>query len=369
MKQVPDTLLEKTLESIVKLQSTGNSHYAHGLFPSQRVHPRSGYLREDDNIFFSALVVFTLQQLKANLPDSLVSRIDTLIEAVVRNYPNYRHPANPNTYNFWHDRPDGHFPNGLLLNRLPFFALPADADDTALIYLTSDQDYPPYQLKATLENHYSREEHPSPLTPVAYRDLRAYPTFLGKKVQREMDVCVMSNVLYLVFRHQLPLTQTDQDSIEFVRRVLVRQDYRKAAFQVAPNYSQTSVILYHIARLIAAYDHHALHHLKDLLVSSLHQEYQQSTHLMDRMLLASSLLRFQISTPQLILKGVPDHHFEDFYFFRAGMLTSLQRPALKTLSASPFFHLKFRCVAYYLTLYLEYQMLYQQVNQGHPAQI
>ncbi len=359
-------MLEATLSRIRQLQSPGNAFYPRGIFPSQRIHKWSAYQREDNNIFFSALVVFTLQQLKSWLSDDLNSQVDQIIKDVVRNYPNYCHPADRSTYNFWQDQPQGHFPHGFILSKLSFMALPGDADDTAIIYLTHPPDYSIIRLKQKLEAHYPSSSPSSPLTPAAYQDLKAYPTFLGRRVQREMDACVISNVLYMVFYYKLPLSPIDHQSIEFIFRVIEREDYRKSSFLISPNYGQVSVILYHIARLVASFNHTALAHLRAPLINSLKKEYQRTTSFMDLLLISTGLLRFGICKPVPVSEQLPEHHFREFYFFQAGMLTSLQRPELKTLTTLPFFHLKYRCQAYYYTLWLEYQVLYKKVTQGHP---
>lgn len=359
-------MLEATLSRIRQLQSPGNALYPEGIFPSQRIHKWSGYQREDNNIFFSALVAFTLQQLKPQLPAQLLPQVDQIIQDVVQNYRDYRHPADRSTYNFWQDRPRGHFPHGFVLNRLPFMALAADADDTAIIYLTDPPDYPLIGLKQKLEDHYPSETQSSPLTPTAYQDLKAYPTFLGRRVKREMDACVISNVLYMIFHYQLSLSSSDYHSIEYIYRVLNRKDYRELAFLISPNYGQCSIILYHIARLVGSFNHPALDRLRAPLINCLKKEYHRTTSFMDLLLLASSMLRFGIRKPILNPGQQPEHLFKEFYFFQAGMLTSLQRPEVNTLAALPFFHLKYQCQAYYHTLWLEYQVLYHRASQGHP---
>ncbi|GJM29904.1 MAG: hypothetical protein DHS20C17_25390 [Cyclobacteriaceae bacterium] len=323
------------------------------------------YTRDDDNIFFSALIVFTLQQLKSSLPLESIPPVERLIENVIANYSRYRHYADTTTYNFWQQRRDGHFPNGLLLKRLSFFALAADADDTSVIYLTDPSDNAAETIKTTLEAHYPGNAPISPITPAAYQDLKPYPTFLGKKVKREMDVCVVCNVLYLVFRNNLPLSSTDTDSLEFIQRVLELEDYREAAFFVSPNYGSPAVILYHIARIAGTFHHQRLKKIETLLIECLRKEYQKSNTFMESLLLRISLLRFKIITPLLKPNRGPEHYFKDFYFFQAGMLTSLQYPWLNRLANASFFHLKYRCDAYYWTLWLEYHVLYQRAIQDH----
>lgn len=361
-------MLEEIVKKICRQQSKGNTRYDRGLFPSQRIHKQAKYVREDNNIFFSALIVFTLQQLKHAIPAKLLPRIETLIEDVVSNYSKYRHPADTQTYNFWQHHPNSHFPHGIVMKRLPFLALPADVDDTSIIYLTSPSTDRLENIKIKLETHYAREAPVSAMTPVAYRDLRPYPTFLGRKVKREMDVCVICNVLYLVFKNKLPLSATDLDSIEFIHRVLVRQDYQKSPFFISPNYGNPAVILYHIARLAGAFDHAELNKIRALLIKILKQEFLSDNSLMESLLINTSLLRFKVSTPLLTPNRNLEHYFKNFYFFQAGMLTSLQRFNLHKLASVSFFHLKYRCYAYYWTLWLEYNLLYQQINQDHQVQ-
>jgi hypothetical protein len=254
------------------------------------------------------------------------------------------------------------------MKRLSFLALPADADDTSIIYLTSPQAERLEKIKIKLEAHYAKEAEVSPMTPVAYQDLRPYPTFLGKKVKREMDVCVICNILYLVFKHNLPLSTTDFDSIEFIHRVLIRRDYQRAPFFISPNYGNPAVILYHIARLASAFDQLELEKIKAPLIKILKKEFLTTKSLMDSLLIRTSLLRFKISTPLLTPDKSLECYFKNFYFFQAGMLTSLQSSKLYKLASAPFFHLKYRCHAYYWTLWLEYNLLYQQINQDHQVQ-
>ena len=277
-------------------------------------------------------------------------------EAVVANYPKYLHKRNPDTYNFWQSGTGTHFPNGLLMHRIPMFALPADTDDTSLIYLTHPKKQDIQQLKNEFQTQYPLGTPPSPLTPTAYLDLMGYPTFLGKRMVREMDACVICNVLLLVLSQELPLTRVDLDSIKYLERVLARKDHFEAAFEVSPNYANGSIILYHIARLTATHKLDNLQELKKMTINGLQAYAKRQLPFMERVLVHSSLLKLGENTPQLSLDKV-ENHFEGFYFFQAGMLTGLQKGFLKHLAAHSFFHLKYQCKAYYWTLILEYLLL------------
>lgn len=345
------------LDKISALQSNGNGGYDTGLFPSQRVHPLSFYLREDNNVFFSALIAFTLESLTDALDPELRPKARGIKEAVVANYPKYLHAQDPDTYNFWQKQKNGHFPNGRLFNRIPWLALPADTDDTTMIYLTSSQRSGLEKLKCKLETQYPCHAPVSPLTHRDYADLRPYPTFLGKKILIEMDACVITNILFLVSRFQLPLSQIDYDSIEYLHRVLERNDHVKSPFAVSPNYANSSVILYHIARLAGTFDKVELKQLTKPLLHCLEQQSQKKLPWMEKLLIKTALLRMKMPASPLAQTNLYDKHFREFYFFQAGMLSGFQRKFLKNLSANPLFHLKYRCEAYYWTLVLEYVLL------------
>jgi hypothetical protein len=354
---------EHIIDRISALQSAGSKVYASGLFPSQRIHSTLPYVREDNNIFFSALIVFTLEQLKTQLDDKLQVRIRNIQSAVKSNYQHYLHRTAPDTYNFWKNNPGSHFPNGLILHRISKMALPADTDDTSLIYLSRSNPAAVKALKGLFETQYQPQAPPSAMTHPAYTDLRAYPTFLGKRMVREMDACVITNVLLLMFRAKLPLSQIDQDSLEYLCRVLKTGDYLQAPFSVSPHYGNTAVILYHMARLAASFNERHLNELKELVTERLLEESAKETPVMEKLLIKSSLFRLGQPTSPLHLDTV-ESHFGDFYFFQAGMLTGLQVGLLKHLAAKPIFHLKYRSEAYYWALVLEHLVLAQAYSNS-----
>ena len=363
--------IEEILDRITSLQSDGDKVYASGLFPSQRLHHLTGYSREDNNIFFSALITFTLQQLNSKIPSDLIVRTEKIYQAVVSNYHKYRHYADSDTFNFWQNGERRHFPNGWILNKIPMLALPADADDTSIIYLTSPRPNNVEKVKQKLESQYTMNAPISPLTPPAYRDIRAYPTFIGKKILREMDVCVICNVMYMVCQYRLPWTSVDHESVGFISRVLHRADHRNSSFLVSPHYGNPVIILYHIARLVGSFALKPFNELRNNLVKCLRQELSHDLSFMEKILASSSLLRLHEPVQQVPVSASSLTHLRRFCFFQAGMLTGFQNSILKWPAQMSLFHLKYRCEAYNWTLLLEYLLLsgyYQdQVSQDLPV--
>src|SRR5215218_11122191 len=76
-----DSTYEKRLiERIYKAQSTGNKEFAKGLFPSYREYYfNRGTYKNDDNIFFTALIAATLQHLEPALNSESKKLLDSII--------------------------------------------------------------------------------------------------------------------------------------------------------------------------------------------------------------------------------------------------------------------------------------------------
>ena len=350
------------LDRIAHLQCPGDHVYLPGLFSSQRFHRHVPYQREDNNIFFSTLVAFTLQQLLPHL-GPLKPQATQLINEVIQNHRYYRKHQHQPSYNFWRTKPSRHFPNGWLLRHFDFFELADDSDDSAMIHLTGDIPLSHSELLLNqLARQYPPEQPNSALTPKGYQDLKGYPTFLGKKIRREMDACVLSNILYLVLKKDLPWTDTANHSLTFLERVIARGDFIKIPFAIAPHYGNTAVIFYHLTRLYSAFPHTKVNVLGPLLYQQLEPLRSMTWSFMEELLLATSSLRLDEEWPKINLPTNLDQEFKRFSFFQAGMLTAFQNKRLSKLAEHEFFHLKFRCEAYYYTLLLEYLVLKDHSN-------
>ena len=123
------------------------------------------------------------------------------------------------------------------------------------------------------------------------------------------------NILYMVLKFNLTISTIDLDSIEFIRRVLTNQDYHHNAFGVSPNYNNSAIILYHIARLVGSFERPQLEVLKDSLIKALLQERQNSTSFMESLLIRISLLRLGKEPPPLPLPEDWEYGLQEFLFF------------------------------------------------------
>lgn len=340
----------KLLLQISELQSTGDKYYASGLFPSQRFHLYLPFEREDNNIFFTASIVFILQNLREKLSEEEQNLADEICSKAVANYPDYKNKDGLDTYNFWRTDGSPHFPNGNILSRVNKVRIPDDADDTALIYLTSNPDREKVLwLKEKLAQHANLSKKRIINTFPEYKNMKAYSTFFGKNMFIEFDVCVLCNILYFVFQNKLELNQHDYDSIFFVRSVIEKKQYLEKPFYASHSYPSAPVILYHVARLLEKYEVPGLSEIKPKVIADLNSLIDKERDEMNRVILATSLKR--LGQPQSSLDYTKEN--ERWSFFHAGLLTAFENTVTYNLAGNSLFHLKYKCEAHRLALILE----------------
>lgn len=352
---VADTLLH-----IAQLQSRGTPYFPEGIFPTYRSNPYVGYSRPDTTLFFSALVAFTLRSLREQLSADSAALVEQLTEKVVANYPNFRNKDGLDTYNFWMTKPSRHFPNGHVFRHFEHFRIPDDVDDTALVYLTTQPTATQLAwLKNKLSQHANGTKQWIQNTYPEYRLLPAYSTWFGKKMYIEFDACVLSNLLYCLTTYRLPHDEYDTASYQYIRSVIETDRYIKEPFRCAHQYPRTPLIVYHVARLIAAHDPLLLRPIVPKLIADTHRLLSQTTHPMDQVLLSTSLLRLGEKPPKLAVERLGKADFEGFYFFIAGLLTAYEQPLLYQIAPNPLFHMRWTCEAHCWALLVEYDVLRQ----------
>jgi len=340
---------------IATLQTTHSGPFSDGLFPSYRVQPHwLGYRRADNNVFLTACTVFTLQGIRDQVSPESQQQIDQITEQATADYPLFRNKDGLNTYNFWPTRPSHHFPNGRVLGRFDHFRIPDDIDDTAMVFLTS----PPSRetllwLKDKLVQHANRSQLTIRNTFPEYRQLRAYSTWFGKNMPIDFDACALSNMLFLIFQHNLPRNQHDTDSLTLLADMVRSGRYVSDPFRCAPHYARTPLILYHIVRLLAAFEPPELVTLHTQLLADTKAQLALATHPMDRVILSTTLRRLGDNPPRLDLVGI-EQAFPTFHFFIAGMLTAYEYPLLNKLAASSFVQMRWTCEAHCRALVAEY---------------
>lgn len=351
----PDAIIEH----IARLQDES------GLFPSVRSNRLLGYRRRDTNVFFTAITVFTLQNLRKHVPPGTQALIDQIQQRATGAYPAFQNKDGLETYNFWPTRPSRHFPNGYLFHRFEHFRIPDDIDDTAMVYLTTSPSLETQiWLKSKLTQH-ANGSQPQRIqnTYPEYRALRAYSTWFGKNMGVDFDACALSNMLYCIYQYELPRDQHDTDSLTYLRFIVESGRYRTEPFRCAPHYARPSLIIYHLARLMAAFSIPELESIRPRLVTDAHKELAKATNRIEQMMLATALMRLGESAPAMSLDNLePD--LNAFHFFIAGLLTAYEQPLLQRFADRPIVQMRWYCEAHSWVLVVEYLV----INSCHRPQ-
>ena len=364
------------------IQRIANLQESTGLFPSVRHNPAIAYRRPDTNVFFTASTVFTLRQVRPSVSIESQRLIDRIGERAVAAYPLFRNKDGLKTYNFWPTRPSRHFPNGYLFRHFDHFRIPDDIDDTAMVYLTTqptaaadratgtvpgvmrqsdrperaDRPNELHWLKAKLAQHANGTTRQIQTTFADYRDLRAYSTWFGKNMGIDFDACALSNMLYCLYQYKLTPDQHRTDSLTYLRAVAASGRYASEPFRCAPHYARTSLIIYHLARLIAAFDPPELTSIRPRLIADARQLLTQATNRLEQIVLATSLQRLSERPSPVDLINI-EQDFGQFHFFIAGLLTAYEQPWLRRFANWPVMQMRWQCEAHCWALVAEYLAL------------
>ena len=347
------------------IQLIANLQTDTGLFPSVRSNPAIAYRRPDTNVFFTASTVFTLRQVRPSVSPESGRLIDQIQERAVGAYPLFRNKDGLNTYNFWPTRPSRHFPNGYLFRHFDHFRIPDDIDDTAMVYLTTqptaaadraDQPDELRWLQTKLAQHANGTTRQIQTTFADYRHLRAYSTWFGKNMGIDFDACALSNMLYCLYQYNLPFDQHGADSLAYLRAVVASGRYASEPFRCAPHYARTSLIIYHLARLIAAFDPPELASIRPRLIADARQLLTRATNRIEQIILSTSLLRLGELPPLVDLTNI-EQDFIQFHFFIAGLLTAYEQPWLHRWADRPITQMRWQCEAHCWALVAEYMTL------------
>ncbi|MEM6769732.1 MAG: hypothetical protein AAF597_04020 [Bacteroidota bacterium] len=335
------------------------------MFPARRVHPYLPYRRADDNIFYPALIAFTLEPLLGRLLPKERLLAEQIIAGVRSNFSAYESQRQPGLYNFYRTRPPSPYPNGWLLHRFKHFRLAEDADDTVMIStlledLAKDRiDWLREELVRFSNLQGKRLFHPLS----EYAAIPAHGVWLGTGAMPvEVDVCVLCNILYFTARKQRAFNVTDLASLDFIRRALVTGDIFRHPFLLSFYYPDPTVILYHIARLWAVFPEPTRYLPRRVISEALWRRGEETRgQLIPQLMLRSSLLKLGEAPPQL------EYDMEalarsatEFPFFIAPMLAGTRSKLLNRLAAWRLFQVDYRCDAYFFALAVEYETLRQK---------
>jgi len=348
------------IERIASCQSRGDKFFPEGIYPSYRQNKYLFYKRPDTNIFYTATIVFILNQIKHKVSEKSQAIIELITEKAIKNYPDFQNKDGLKTYNFWQTKPSNHFPNGFIFKHLDHFRIPDDIDDTALIYLTlphSKEDVA--WLKGKLKLH-TRPHPPAPegelkkSPPLGVRGAGGvYSTWFGKNMPIEHDACALCNLMYLFEKHQLPYNEYDEAVFVFLREVILQEEYITNAFKVAHNYATTPLIIYHYARLLGDFEIKQLEICREKLIKKTRELLDNELVMMNKVILEIALLKldkeYWFTNNQLPVTN----NQSPLTYFIAGLLSSYRNPILYFFAPMKITQMEWKCEAHDLALLVE----------------
>lgn len=341
--------------------SEDTQYFDKGMLATQRFHIIKSYYREDNTIFFPAVAAFTLLQYFDTYTKTQQKRVQKIVEGIKSNYPKYKSPTYPYLYNFYRTNPHDQYPNGIFLSKFRHFVLAEDADDTSMITMTLDPISE--DRKMTVRNkliefaNLTRKKIRH--VDKKYAKLPAYGIWFGSgALAIEYDICVTCNIMCFIFKYQFELNEQDLASLEYIRIAIEDEEIIHNVFELSYLYQDTSIILYHIARLCSFMDDPARFFPMEKIIAIAQDRLAQSQNQFEQVLLCSSLIKLGLRPKRVnyVLADI-EKEMDKFAFFNAGMLGGTRSRLLKWLNQYPLVHLCYKCMGYYYTLLIEYETL------------
>lgn len=361
LKANDSLVISRLLQRIDQLQAKGNEVFPQGSIPSYRMYAlnKTRY-KADINPFFTGLVAFTLEDIKADLSPAQQLLANTIISNTQTVYPKFQNRKNGrDTYNFWPTDHPQIFPHSGWLNLFnKSRALPDDLDDTVIILMAQQRgDLVAKSIHQLMQGYTNNENKKVTNTFPEYLKVGAYSTWFGEKMPVDFDISVLSNVLYFVQRYNLNWTAADSASLYLIEDIIKTRKHIEFAGYVSPHYATLPNILYHISRLMSLKPIPSLEKLKPQLIEDAKTALAAATTFMDKVILSTSLLRWGVQPPAMIIDKTSSLidlvEDESFYFFIASMASMLPDPWKKRVSNIGVGTFYYYCPSYNNLLLLE----------------
>jgi hypothetical protein len=359
-----DSLVSRLLDRLEALQVRQDDFFYPGTFPTLRAWGGTpGTLKEDNSIFYTGLVVFTLRQLRPLLSEAERGRCDSILARAVRAYPYYRNTRGRPTYNFWPTAHPVFFPHSLVLDHFKGKDITDDLDDTSILWMGEGiPDSTAHALKALMEAHAGGPGRPARSSYRAVRDLSAYSAWFGVKTPTELDAGVLCNVLYFVRASGLRLTVQDSATEQFLRYIVAERKYWKDPAFASTYYPRTPVLLYHLSRLMGRFTIDSLEPYRPQLIQDTRRSLARARDGMERVILATALMRLGDTATTVATSD--DMEGDEFPFYIANISSLFPRPIRRLTLHAPFCIFHFYCPAYNDALVLEYLVLRRSLSGG-----
>jgi hypothetical protein len=365
--QESDTaLISQLMDAIAKEQATEpHKDFYEGMFPSYRECAGIPHnYQPDNNIFYTAVGVFALKNMLPYLSEANRHKAAAIIAKAITNFSLFRHKSCLPIYGFWAGK-DKMMPHTYVHQYMKgVFGQSEDSDDSVMALMgldNNDSDNTGLKKRMVETSNLSQKKIIS--TYKRYRDIPAYSTWLGYRMPVDFDFGVHCNLLYFILEKKLPLVKQDSATIYLLQQMIANRDYVKSPVYISTYYVHTSILLYHIARLMGKFTIPQLEPYKAQLIADINQQLCTCYNVMDQIILRTSLLRLGVDAPPLELnnlKEFEESNQKQFVFFQARAAFSYPTPLKQIFLHWSYLYYYFYCPSYYKILWLEYLVTKQQ---------
>ena len=355
-----DSLIHALLLDIQAMQVKEDSFFYKGGFPTYRECGGVPHNYQPDNtVFYTAITAFALRNMLPYLNEDDKAIAENIIREARTSYPFYRNKHGYPYYGFWATN-DPIMPGTYYFKYLKqVFGQGEDADDTVMILMTdSSSDKDVTDLKQRLVDVANLSKRKIIAAYKKYRDIPAYSTYLGSRTVPDFDFGVQCNILYFVLDKKLPWVNHDSATLQLVTDMVRNREYMSAPIYLSPYYVRSSILIYHVVRLMNAFYIPQLEAYKQQLIDDAKKEFDASNNVMDKILLSTSLMRLGLKDEHYIPPFTSISEFEksnqqQFIFFQARAAYSYPTPFKQIFLHWSYINYYFYCPAYYKTLWLE----------------
>jgi len=365
--QSNDSLIHALLLNIESMQVKDDGEFYAGMFPSYRECGGAPHnYQPDNNIFYTAVAAFSLRNMLPYLNADDKKIAEKIIADIQKIYPLFRNKHGYPYYGFWATN-DPIMPHTYFYKYLKqIFGQGEDADDTVIILMTNkNNDDDNIVLKQRLEAVANLSKQKIISTYKKYRNIPAYSTYLGSRTVPDFDFAVQCNILYFVYDKKLPFVKQDSATLHIITQVVRNREYMKTPVYISPYYVRSSILIYHVVRLMSAFHIPELEVYKQQLIDDAQKEFASSTNVMDKILLSTSLMRLGAKPelpPFTSIAEFENTNQKQFIFFQARAAYSYPTPLKQMMLHFSYINYYFYCPAYYKTLWLE-NLIEQQRHQ------
>jgi hypothetical protein len=359
---VTDSILKKRLtilNLISNLQFKDSSDDLNGSFPSYRKYNFSAKLKQEDNVFFTSLVLFNIGQFTAQMYPEELALIEKAKSNALVYINRFKNQNNQLTYNFWPRNPPQIFPNGGWLNLFNTkAALADDIDDGAITLLAlGANDSTAKAMQSKFAAYRVGLIKPNQSFYKEFKNRPVYSTWLGNKMPKDVDLSVLTNVVLMHTISKIPLNATDSASLDLIVDLVKANKHLTDPAYVSQHYANSATIIYHIARLTYYTDYPALLALKPILLEQALALSKKARFTLEQLLLNTSILR---------LGGKIDFPFEvneaslkvnNYSYFVANIASVLNNPFKRIVNRSNIVRFDYYSYAFNLSLMYENLML------------